>query len=481
MMKRLTYIVILSLLLLSYVSGQIYPNGKNITMKEGEKINVEFTILNNDNESVFFYLKIPKVNDWELNANPDSGILMPHEAKIVNLTLKSPRVNTKNYWNFKIGVVEYNQTGVEKKFIFEINVKIISSGTFFFFFTLPLPESLGYWKKFINNAITWIIIAIIIYFIFPLLRRFTKWTKTEIDDILFAILQKPVTLWIILYGIVDSSFLLPISEDVASNIMETYNILVIIILTWIAYRIYKDLIIKYAFHISEKKGKMERTVISLFEKIGIVTIVTIGAIMIIQVFGIDITVILASMGVIGIILGFAAQDTLANFFSGIHILLDKSLKIDDYIMMENEEIVYKVKDVGLRSTKLYDIFAHTIIYIPNNIIANHKITNLSRPDTKLRLRIDVGVSYKSDVEKVKKTLRNIAKDNPHILKDEKHEPVIVFREFGESSLNFTVYLWVDKLTDQWLVASSIREKIVNSFRKEGIEIPYPQVDIHIRK
>ncbi len=480
-MKRLIYIVILSLLLLSYVNAQIYPEEKSITMKEGEKTNVEFTILNNDNKSVFFYLEIPKASDWEISAEPDSGILMPHEARIINITLKSPRISTENSWNFKINVIEYNQTGVEKNFIFEINVKILSSGTFFFFFTLPLPESLGYWRKFINNAITWIVIAIIIYLIFPLLRRFTKRTKTKVDDILFAILQKPVTLWIILYGIVDSAFLLPVSQDMASNIMESYNILVIIILTWIAYRIYRDLVIRYAFHISERRGKMERTIISLFEKIGVVTIVTIGAIMIIQVFGVDITVILASMGVIGIILGFAAQDTLGNFFSGIHILLDKSLKIGDYIMIENEEKVYKVKDVGLRSTKLYDIFAHTIIYIPNNVIANHKIINLSRPDTKLKLRIDVGVSYKSDVEKVKKVLRDIVLNNPHVLKDEEHQPVVIFREFGESSLNFTVYLWVDRLIEQWLVASNIREEIVNRFRKEGIEIPYPQVDIHIRR
>ena len=480
-MKRLVYIGILSLILLSYVSGQIYPSEKDVTLKEGGEASFEFTIVNNQNETVFFYLKIPKVTDWEITANPESGVLNSHEGKLINVTMKSPKIVTKNSWEFNIKVVEYNQTGVEKNFVFSVNVKVIPEGTFFFFFSLPLPESWGYWRKFVDNAITWVIIGALIYLIFPLLKRFTKWTKTEVDDILFDILQKPVTLWIILYGIVDSAFLLPLSQDTVSSIMELYNVLVIIILTWIAYRIYRDLVIRFAFHVSEKKGKVERTIISLFEKVGIVTIVTIGAVMIIQTFGVDITVILASMGVIGIILGFAAQDTLGNFFSGIHILLDKSLKIDDYIMIDNEEGVYKVKDVGLRSTKLYDIFAHTIIYIPNNIIANHKIINLSRPDTKLRVRIDVGVSYNSDVEKVKRVLRDIMMDNPHVLRDESHQPVVVFREFGDSSLNFTVYIWVDKLTDQWIVASTLREEIVNRFRKEGIEIPYPQVDIHIRR
>ena len=479
-MKKLIYLLLLVLLFASYVSGQIYPFQKDIVMEEGETKNIQFTIMNNETESVFFFVKTPEIKDWSIVAYPGNGVLKPYEARIINITLKSPKVSIKNNWDFKINIVEYNQTGVERNFVFEIHIKMNLRNTFFFFFTIPLPEEVGYWRNFINNAITWLVIAAIIYFIFPLLKRITRWTKTQVDDILFAILQKPITLWIVLYGIVDSAILLPISEDMASLLIEIYNILVILIITWIVYKIYRDLIIRYALHLSERK-KFERTVISLFDKVGISTIALIGGIMVLQVVGVDITVILASMGVIGIILGFAAQDTLGNFFAGIHILLDKSMRIDDYIMLENENKVYKVRDVGLRTTKLYDIFGHTLIYIPNSIIANNKITNLSRPDTKLRLRIDIGVSYGSDVEKVKKTLLEIARENPHVLSDQGHKPVVIFREFGESSLNFTMYLWVDKLTDQWIVGSTIREIIVNKFRERGIEIPYPQVDVHIKK
>ena len=128
----------------------------------------------------------------------------------------------------------------------------------------------------------------------------------------------------------------------------------------------------------------------------------------------------------------------------------------------------------MRSTKLYSIFDHELIILPNNSIANQKIVNMVKPDTKLRDRVKVGVAYGSDIDKVEKILYNSAIKHPNVIKEEGYEPVVRFRDFGDSSLDFTVIFWVDNILNQWKTRSEIRKEIDIRFRREGIKIPFPQ-------
>ena len=474
-------IVLSSVAFIGQSNAQVSPENFEKTVSGGESFSVNFAVFNDRNESLFYSVILPISDGWEIKSEHPSGILKPGSAREVIVNFIAPRVSTKKDWHFNIVIDFYNSTKLVESssinVIVHFKVHLFES----FYFHIPFPEAWGYWGNFLNALIFWAVVGFVVYVVFAVLKRAVKITKTKVDDSLLSILHAPTVLWIILYGIYSSVLLFPLPTDFISYVYLIYNVLTILIVTWIMYRIYRDLIIHYAFRFRKKMGKMESAMISALEKVGIATILGIGGIMILQAFGVDVTVLLASMGVLGIILGFAAQDTMANFFSGIHILLDRSVEVGDYIILENDEKVYKVRDVGLRSTKLYDIFGNTIIYIPNNIIANHKITNLTRPDTKLELRIDVGVSYKSDIKKVRETLLQVAYENPHVLKDGKYKPNVVFREFGSSSLNFTLYVWIDNLVDQWIVMSTIREKIVEKFREREIEIPYQQVDVHIKR
>ena len=471
--------IIVTLLLLPSINASIYPNNFTMHTSEGSSFNVEFTIFNGMNNTIFYSVVLPSAEGWKISSDNPTGLIKPHNAQTVKVRFDVPKIVSKNKWDLSIRVNEYSEYGYLKGDW--VNLTVYVSTTGFYSFNIPFPDEWGYWKRFLNSLIFWIVITIAAFVIFPLLRKAVKLTKTKIDDILLKILQNPVTLWIISYGLMASFLQFPLSTNVIFTIYLLYQFVTITIVTWIIYKIFRELVINYALHYTERKGKMEKSIISALDKVGIATIIIIYGIMILGLFGINVTVLLASVGILGIILGFAAQDTLSNFFSGIHILLDKSIQVEDYVILENDETVYRVWDVGLRSTKLYDIFSHTVIFIPNSIIANHKIINLSRPDRQIRLRINVGVSYKSDVNKVKETLLNVALNNPHVLKDEGHKPQVIFREFGESSLNFILYVWVDKLTDQWIAASQLRQEILMAFRKESIEIPYPQVDIHIKK
>ncbi len=483
-MKKIAVVTIILaiLLFMPAVAGELIPDREKVEIKSGESAEFHFTLFNRKNETVFFVISYPAISGWKLNVTPTSGVILPYGEKIVHIRIHTPEVYSDTEKSIVFKVMLYNSTGFIGKYEYTLDILLLSHGTFFFFFTLPVVESWGYWGAFVSVVLTWMLISGILYLLFPLVTKLTKRTKTKVDDIIVEILKKPLALWVILYGLLSASLTLPLSPDISLMLVKAYNMAVILIVTWIIYRVFRDLIIRYSFHLSRKKKKrdLENVLLPVIEKIGIVTIVTIGGIMLLEEAGVNIAVLVASLGVAGIIIGLAAQDTLGNFFAGIHILLDKAFEIGDLILLEGEDSVFRVHDVGLRSTKLYDIFSHTMIYIPNSMLANHKIVNLNRPDTKIKIRVDVSVSYDSDVEKVRRLLKEIALQMPEVLKDEKHEPVVVFREFGDSSLNFTLYAWVEKVPEQWEVASRIRGEIMRRFREEGIEIPYPQLDVHMK-
>ena len=177
-------------------------------------------------------------------------------------------------------------------------------------------------------------------------------------------------------------------------------------------------------------------------------------------------------------IGLAAKDTLANFFAGIFIMADAPYKEKDYINLDSGERGY-VTNIGLRSTRLLtrdDIE----ITIPNSVIANSKIVNESGgPHEKERVRINIGVAYGTDIDKVRELLMNIA--TTHNSVDQTYNPRIRFREFGESALLFQLMFWIDKPEMRGRVTDEINTKIYKTFNKENIEIPFPQRTLHIKK
>jgi len=186
---------------------------------------------------------------------------------------------------------------------------------------------------------------------------------------------------------------------------------------------------------------------------------------------VDITAWLASAGIIGIAVGFAAKDTLANLFAGIFILADAPYKLGDYIVLESGERGM-VTDVGIRSTRLLtrdDIE----ITIPNNVMANSKIMNeAGGPHEKRRLRLTIGVAYGSDVDQVRAVLQEEAVNCALIAKDP--EPRVRFREFGDSALVFQLLAWIDAPVLRGRALDALNTAVYKRFLAEGIEIPFPQ-------
>lgn len=198
---------------------------------------------------------------------------------------------------------------------------------------------------------------------------------------------------------------------------------------------------------------------------------------VLSVWDVNITPLLASAGVLGIVAGFAARDTIANFFGSISLYADETYRKGDFIELD-EETRGIVWDISIRSTQIQTLDGD-IVTIPNSKLNNTIIRNKAQPNNSYRFVIPFGVSYRSDPTKVKEIALKIVEEHDKI--DSQPEPRIHLREFAESSMDFEILCYTDHPRRKIHIEDDVNMKLYNRFQEEGIEIPYPQRDIHFRE
>jgi small-conductance mechanosensitive channel len=342
----------------------------------------------------------------------------------------------------------------------------------------PLDTPLG---AFILNVILWIFIAFALYYFIKLfLIKLAKKTKTLFDDRLIEIVRRPFLFIIVLYGALQSVFKLHFAIGLQYYILRVSIFVFFILSIYIIFKVYNETLEAWAMKKGGETSMFDAVIKPILKKIGVSIILVGGLIIALNASGVEITALLAGAGIMGIVIAFAAQDTLSNFFSGIHLLLDRPFKIGDVIYMEPGKY-WRVVNVGMRSTRLYSIFDHELVIMPNNAVANQKIINIVKPDAKIRKKIKVSVAYGTDLKKVSRILLEIAKKHPNVVKEKEFQPLIRLTDFGESGIDFTINLWIDEVMNQWVVLSDIRMEIDARFKKENITIPFPQRTVWINQ
>ena len=225
-------------------------------------------------------------------------------------------------------------------------------------------------------------------------------------------------------------------------------------------------------------GKTDTQYGPLLEIIGSLLIIIFGITNFLSTYHVDFGVLLAGVGVVGLVFALAAQDTLSNFFSGILLLLDRGFKTGDMIYFNDTYCL--IRDIGLRSTKIYDIVNHVMIITPNNSLANQNILNLTRPDRYYRIRIEVGVSYDSDPDQVEKLLLEVAEQNSDVEQDDPTRmPLVRFQDFGDSSLTFVLVAWINNVIKLRQINSDLHHQVFHKLKEAGVTIAFPQRDVHI--
>ncbi len=211
------------------------------------------------------------------------------------------------------------------------------------------------------------------------------------------------------------------------------------------------------------------------------TILMIGFLIMLNVMGISIAPLLTALGVGGLAVALALQDTLANLFAGIHILVERSIRVGDFIRLESGQEGY-VDDITWRTTRIR-MLPNNIVVIPNNKLSQSVVTNYFLPERQLALHIPVGVSYDADIDLVEQTLLEVAQKTIGELPGLVGAPAPQVRfipGFGESSLDFTLVVQVREFADQVPVQHELRKRIFKAFKAKSIEIPYPHRTIHMR-
>jgi small-conductance mechanosensitive channel len=204
-------------------------------------------------------------------------------------------------------------------------------------------------------------------------------------------------------------------------------------------------------------------------------LVGLGVIIAVQSIGLNLTSLAVVFGLLSVGIGFGLQNVASNFVSGLIILFERPIKIGDRITIG--EVWGDVENISLRATLVRTIDNITII-VPNSEFISSKVINWSHGDPKVRVHIPVGVAYGSDVPLVTESLLEVAHNHPDVMKDP--APRVWFTEFGNSSLNFELLVWTLDPKKRLDVISELNKGIDDIFRKNKIQIPFPQRDLHVR-
>src|SRR5213593_1882152 len=210
-------------------------------------------------------------------------------------------------------------------------------------------------------------------------------------------------------------------------------------------------------------------------------VTVLGVLVLLSVLGIHITPILTALGVGGLAVALALQDSLANLFAGLHLLADKPIRVGDYVKIADTTEGYVV-DIGWRSTRVR-MLQNTVVVVPNKKVAESIITNYDLPEPRLSLAIRVSVGYKSDPDHVERALVDEASKGAGLIPGLLAHPAPFVRlipGFGESSLDFTLNVEVASFVDQYVVQHELRKRILRRLRAEGIDIPYPVRTVELR-
>lgn len=306
------------------------------------------------------------------------------------------------------------------------------------------------------------------------LERFASKTKNKFDDTIFNHTKKPLFFLLVFYGIklsllnLSASAVLGKVVDSAMAAVFLYCILKAI-----------DILVEtWAVTFSKKtKTNVDDVLLPLLHKVTKVVFLVVGLLWVLRVWGIDITPYLAGVGISGIVLGLALQDSLKNVFGGISLLLDKTYQVGDKIKLESGE-VGTIHDIGLRSTKIVT-YDNEAIFVPNGYLANSRVMNYTKPDPTVRMHVLFGTEYGTDVKKVKKLVLEILGEIDGVLKEP--APTVHFMEMGDFALKFKANFWVDKWNLAYEKKLEATEKIYDALNKAKIKIPFPTQTVHLKK
>ncbi|MCM2466625.1 mechanosensitive ion channel family protein [Methanoculleus oceani] len=330
-----------------------------------------------------------------------------------------------------------------------------------------------------------IVAAFVLHEVFRWLQKKADLTESRLDDIVLYSLDKPLCIAIILGSVwlavtlfVDLEALLGEYAWLFSG--QYFTAVAILIAAWaISSFAYSFVNLYGRWMASKTETDLDDRIIRVFEVSARYVVWFVAILMVLQTLEVNITPLIAGAGIAGLAVALAAQDIISNFFGGAVILMDRPFAVNDRIKIDT--YLGDVISIGPRSTRIKTM-DYQMVTIPNSKVASSVIVNYAMPDVKLKIKVPISVAYGSDVKRVKEILLEIADEaaarSKYVLSDP--APTVYFLEFGASSMDFMLVIWAQAFNMAWDVQDYVNTRVCERFTEEGIEIPFPQMDVHMR-
>jgi small-conductance mechanosensitive channel len=311
--------------------------------------------------------------------------------------------------------------------------------------------------------------------VLPRIARAAAATRSEMDDVVISALRGPLPLWGATLGLYVASDLVALPAAVARVIQRSLLALFIFAITW-------ALANMAAGVVKAQTGAARSTLPSatLLPNLSRILVLVVGVLVILDTLGISITPIITALGVGGLAVALALQDTLANLFAGIHVLVSRQVRPGDFVELDSGERGY-VQDVTWRYTTIRQL-PNNITVVPNAKLASAITTNYYLPERETAVLVQVGVAYSSDLARVEQVTIDVGRE---VMREVEggiptFDPFIRYHTFGDSSINFTVILRTKEVVGQYLVKHEFIKRLHKRYKAEGIEIPFPIRTLELR-
>ena len=307
-------------------------------------------------------------------------------------------------------------------------------------------------------------------FVLKKLKALAIKTRLPGNEIIFLSLKGIPKILCFVAGFYGAVLSLELNQVIPSNVSNTLQKVLTAIFLYAIVIVFARVAAGFVSLLTQRTEGVSASLLSNLAKI---CVFVFGILTILQTLGFSITPILATLGIGGLAVGLAFQDTLANLFSGLYLIISKQVRPHDYIKLTSGEEGY-VTDITWRNTTIKEI-PNNLIIIPNKNLASAIFKNYHLPAKEIVFQVPVGVSYDSDLDQIEQVTINVAQEvMEHIPGGiPEFKPFILYQEFGEFSINFTVFLRINEFFDQRLVKHEFIKRLHKRYREEGIEIPFP--------
>ncbi len=322
--------------------------------------------------------------------------------------------------------------------------------------------------------IGWFVGVIFEKVFFKKLNKLVAKTPFPGSELLFASLHKMPSLWFLLAGIYGAILTLKINPAVSEILQKLVTAAFLYTFTLVLARLAGGFMTLYG-------QRTEGLSASLLSNLVRIMVMTFGILMILQAMGISITPILATLGIGGLAVALAFQDTLSNLFSGLYLIISGQVRTGDYVRLETGEEGY-VNDITWRNTTIREL-PNNLIVVPNTKLGSAIFKNYHLPVPEIMLQVAVGVSYDSNLDQVEQVTLDVAKEVMQSVSGgvAGFEPFIRYQEFQDFKINFVVFLRAMEFLDQRLIKHEFIKRLHKRYREEGIEIPYPSRNVYLKQ